>query len=41
MFFIPRGILWRRVAGFESALVQGPVGQRPIKREEERKANEA
>ena len=30
--FIPRGILWRRVAGFESALAQRPVGQRPVKK---------
>ena len=32
LFFIPRGILWRRVAGFESAFVQRPVGPRPVKK---------
>ena len=31
-FFIPRGILCRRVAGFEFALVQRPVGPRPVKK---------
>ena len=32
LFFIPRGILWRRVAGFESAFLQRPVGPRPVKK---------